>query len=116
MASTRNRNTAGNYKLEQNINTGQLQYFEYVNSTVPLQTLYPGNGLLMGQIGHSGLSYNGADIESYLRGIGSTNLVEPQTDPVPQYKSLKSLNIINRIPMIIPEPLVVKSGERYPIS
>ena len=116
MASTRNRNTEGNYKLEQDINIGQGKYFTYENSRVPVQTLYPGNGLLMGQVGYSGLAYNGTDIESFLRGIGSTNLVEPNTEPIPQYKSLKSLNLFVHNPTIIPEPLVVKSGERYPIQ
>lgn len=116
MASTRNKNTLGNYHLEQNMNVGQREYPVFVNSTVPIQTLYPGNGLLMGQIGYSGLSHNGTDIESYLRGIGSTNLVEPSIDPIPRYKSLQSLNIIDRTPLIIPEPLVIKRGERYPIQ
>lgn len=115
MASTRNRNTSGNYHLEQNMNVGQSEYFTYVNSTVPVKTLYPGNGLMMGQVGYSRLSHNGTDIESYLRGIGSTNLVEPVIHPVPQYKSIQSLNIFERNPLIIPEPLVVKHGERYPI-
>lgn len=115
MASTRNRNTDGNYKLEQNINTGQSQYFTYENSTVPVQTLYPGNGLLTGKVGYNKLAYNGTDIESFLRGIGSTNLVEPNIKVNPQYKSLKSLNLFVHNPIIIPEPLVIKSGERYPI-
>lgn len=116
MASTRNRNTPGNYKLEQNMNTGQRKYVEYTHSTIPVQTMYPGDGLLMGQLGHSGLSHNGTDIESYLRGIGSTNLVEPNIDPIPQNKSLQSLNIINRMPMFIPEPLVVKIDQRYSVQ
>jgi hypothetical protein len=113
MASTRNRNTTGNYKLEQNINKGQAIYFTNTLYSVPVETCLPGDGLLTGRIGHNTLSYNGNDIESFLFGIGSTNLEEIKPDPIPQIKTLKSLNIINRSPVIIPEPLVIKTGQRY---
>ena len=116
MASTRNRNTLGNYKLEQNINNNQCIYFTNTNYSIPAQTNFPGNGLLQGRIAHNTLSYNGNDIESFLFGIGSTNLEEPKIETTPQYKSLKSLNIIDRIPIIIPEPLVVQTGQRHYIN
>ena len=115
MSSTNNRNTPGNYKLEQTMNHGQFTHFTYVNSVIPVKTLYPGNGLIHGRIGNSELSYNGTDIESFLKGIGSTNLVDPYIKPTPQFKPIKCLDIMTRIPLIMPEHLMVKSGERYPI-
>lgn len=113
MSSTSSRNTPGNYRLEQNINNGQLNYGTYVNYGVPVKTLTPGNGLLHGRVWCQELAYNGIDLESNLWGIGTTNLVEPYFAPTPQFKPTKSLDVAARIPIIIPEPLVVRSGERY---
>lgn len=115
MSSTSSRNTPGNYQLEQNINMGQLKYDTYVNYGVPVKTLTPGNGLLPGRVWCQELAYNGIDLESNLWGIGSTNLVEPYIAPTPQFKPTKSLDISTRIPLIIPEPLAVKTDNRYPI-
>jgi hypothetical protein len=115
MSSTSSRNTPGNYRLEQNINNGQLNYETYVNYGVPIKTFTPGNGLLPGRVWCQELAYNGIDLESNLWGIGSTNLVEPYFAPTPQFKPMQNLDVASRIPLIIPKPLVVKSGERYPI-
>ena len=115
MASSSSRNTPGNYRLEQTINNGQLNYETYTNFGVPVKTFMPGNGLLHGRVWCQELAYNGVDIESDLRGIGTTNLVEPYFAPTPQFKPTKSLDVANRIPLIIPEPLAVKSDQRYPI-
>jgi len=49
MAGTRNKNTPGDYKLEQNNNTGIITYNTYKHSAygAPQQTNFAGNGLLM---------------------------------------------------------------------
>ena len=112
MSSTSSKNTPGNYRLEQNINDNFGTYCTYVNYGVPSQTNFPGNGLLTGRMAPSDLAYNGRDVESFLWGIGSTNLVEARTPTTPQIKQLQSLNIIDRIPIMVPEPLVVKKDQR----
>ena len=115
MSSTSNRNTPGNYSLENRMNNEQCIYSTYTNFGVPTKTFTPGNGLLHGRVWCQELAYNGIDIESHLRGIGSTNLMEPYIPPTSQFKPMQSLDVAARIPIIIPEPLVVKTGERYPI-
>ena len=117
MASTRNKNTLGDYKLEQRNNTEIREYNTYENSAygAAQQTNFAGDGLLMGRIAAVQLSNNSCDIESQLFGIGSTNLVIPKEFVEPSIKSLQSLTIIDRLPVLVPEPLVVEKNQRpYP--
>ena len=118
MASTRNRNTPGNYCLEQK----QYQHFEnytlYPNSQygAAYNTRLPGNGLLPGQIPWNKLSYNAPDTESFLLGINSTNLVNPAPCFVPEISKLSSANIYDNKPIYMPEPLVMEKNQRpFPI-
>ena len=78
MASTRNKNTPGNYRLEQYSLNQNIDWKLYEHSSCgrATQTNLPGNGILTGRMSNNELSNNACDIESYLRGIGSTNLVE----------------------------------------
>lgn len=112
MASTRNRNTQGDYKLEQRTNVGIAAYSAYATFGQPVQTHFPGNGLLTGRMASENLSANSCDIESQLFGIGSTNLVSQQTPADAEIKSLQSLNVIDKLQVFIPEPLVVEKNQR----
>jgi len=114
MAGTRNKNTPGDYKLEQNNNIGIIEYNTYKHSSygAPQQTNFAGDGLLMGRIASAQLSNNYCDIESQLFGIGSTNLVTPKGETTPSIRKLDSLSIIDRLPVIVPEPLVVEGNQR----
>lgn len=117
MAGTRNRNTPGDYKLEQNNNTGIITYNTYKNSAygAPQQSNFAGDGLLMGRITADQLSNNYCDIESQLFGIGSTNLVMPKGETIPDIRKHQSLSIIDRLPLVVPQPLVVEGNQRpYP--
>jgi len=107
MASTRNRNTPGNYCLEQREYKQSENYTLYPNSQygAAYNTRLPGNGLLPAQIPWNKLSYNAADTESFLFGINSTNLVK-----------LDSSNIYEKKPTFIPEPLVIEKNQRpFPV-
>jgi len=68
--------------------------------------------LIGGRIRARDLAHNACDIESFLRGIGSTNLVNPQAPVTPQVKPLESLNIIHKKQMVVPEPLIVEPNQR----
>ena len=93
MSSTRDRNNPSNYELEQQALKKQADYLTYIHSSSgkPLKTRFPGNGLLTGRIAASELSANACDIESFLYGIGTTNLVKSKPPPVGQIRELESL-------------------------
>jgi hypothetical protein len=119
MASTRNLNTPGDYKMENQMYENNLNYLIDKNNMygVPKDTYFPGNGLLMGRIASENLANNYCDIESELFGIGSTNLVNPKPEVKPDIYSFKNLNIMNRVKMVIPEPLKINENQRpYPMK
>lgn len=117
MASTRNKNTPGNYCMEQWSLGKSSAFSTYKDSVVPLQSMYAGDGLLPGRMGNPVLAKNPEDIESFLFGIGSTNLVTPKSELRPELNNLPSLDMIDRIPLILPEVLVIERNQRqYPMK
>lgn len=114
MASTRNNNTQGNYYLEQKEFKQSENYTLYENSQygAAYLTRLPGNGLNPAQIPWNKLSNNAVEIESFLLGINSTNLVKPEPPLVAQLNYLDSTNIFNMDPVLMPEPLVVLKSQR----
>jgi hypothetical protein len=114
MASTRNNNTPGNYCLQQRDYAHARGYTGYINSAYgdAYDTRLPGNGLNPAQIPWNKLSNNSADIESFLFGINSTNLVNPAPPLTPQLTCLKTANVFETKPVYIPEPLVVEKRQR----
>lgn len=118
MASTRNKNTTGNYNLQQRQYNQFENYTLYPNSQYgsAYNTRLPGNGLLPAQIPWNKLSYNAPDTESFLFGINSTNLVNPAPCFVPEIAKLDSTNIFDKGHVYIPEPLVIEKNQRpFPI-
>ena len=118
MASTRNKNTPGNYCLEQKEFSNSQQYTLYPHSQYgsAYSTMLPGNGLLAGQVPWNKMSHNAADIESNLFGINSTNLVNPTPCFVPELTKLDTANIYEKGNILMPQPLVVEKSQRpYPI-
>ena len=114
MSSTRNRNTPGNYCMEQKEYKQFETYTMYPNSQygAAVNTRFAGNGLLPAQITWNKLSYNAADTESFLFGINSTNLVNPAPTFVPEITQISSVNIYEKGPVFIPEPLVIEKNQR----
>jgi hypothetical protein len=114
MASTRNLNTPGDYKMEQKSFKDKMDYLTDKNNNygTPKDIYFAGNGLLMGRIASESLSNNYCDVESFLRGIGSTNLVDPVSEVKPEIRPYQSLSIMNRVSMIMPEPLTVMKNQR----
>ena len=118
MASTRNKNTPGDYRLEQSQYKNSETYKLYENSQygVAYDTRLPGNGLLPGQISWSQLSHNYSDTESFLLGINSTNLVNPEPSFHPKPKELESANIFNKGATMVPNPLIIEKNQRpFPV-
>jgi hypothetical protein len=116
MASTRNINTPGNYALEEKQYKHAQQYSLYKNSQYgeAYSTKMPGNGLLPGQLPANQLSRNPTEIESFLFGINSTNLVNPEPPLVPELKCLETANIYKKPANIMPLPLVIEKNRPFP--
>ena len=114
MASTRNKNTAGNYQLEQwSLEQSRMhQAYLYQPNGQAITTHIPGNGLLNSWLPRTQLSNNSVDVESFLRGTGTTNLVQPKADVTPQITPLASLSVADRTPMVTPKPLYIESNQR----
>ena len=118
MASTRNKNTPGNYCLDNRQNTGSEAWQLYTNGAngYAFDTRLPGNGLNPGQFPWSKLSHNPADIESFLFGINSTNLVSPAPPLTPELICLKTANVFKTSPVIMPIPQAIPKNQRpFPI-
>jgi hypothetical protein len=118
MASTRNKNTSVNFKLEQLQNSLAKDYTTYKHSAYgeAVNTNLPGNGLNPGQLPGNTLSYNAADIESFLFGINSTNLVNPAPTFTPELKNLNTVNIFESTPTYLPNPLIIHEKQRPQFS
>jgi hypothetical protein len=114
MASTRSKNNEADYNLEQKSNTGLCNYLtsQQNNYGNPVTTHFAGDGLLQGRIAPRQLSSNACDIESQLFGIGTSNMVIKKPNVSPDIHTIQSLNIINRLPVLLPEPLIVENGQR----
>jgi len=133
MASTNKKNSIGNYSLEQYSLKKQNEYKLYGNAPNgrAINTHFAGNGLLGGRVAPTELSYHSADIESFLRGVGSSNLV---TDREPVYgeletgfirdlgktlgvggtpiKNIASLNLFENPTVFVPSPIKMEREPR----
>jgi hypothetical protein len=114
MASTRNLNTTLNYNLQQRQYRHSENYTLYPNSQygVAYSTKMPGNGANPAQLPRDALSRNPVEIESFLFGINSTNLVNPAPPLTPQLKCLPVANFFETPEVLMPEPLTVEKYQR----
>jgi len=115
MASTRNKNQQGDYRVEQLANNQQLSYNTNKEYGIAKQTYLAGDGLIQGRVPDHLLARNPQDIESFLFGINSTNLVKPQGPLSAQLKCISSASIINKVPLIMPDDLNMQPDQRQPI-
>jgi hypothetical protein len=118
MTSTRNKNTSGDYCLQQNSYDQFLQYAQFKNSQtgVAYKNAIPCLGITPSHMPREVFSTNSIEIESSLFGINSTNLVNPQMPIKPKLNILPSISYFDRTITYIPEPLVVEKNQRpYPI-
>ena len=114
MASTRNKNTSGNYAAERFAQEKTHRELMYLHASrgQAIQTSLPGDGLLQGRVPGRDLARNDCDIESFLFGIGSTNLETPIGPVTPEIVSLQSINVMRKIPMVTPKALGVELDHR----
>ena len=115
MASTRNRNTPGDYKLEKGAYQNACNYNTYATYGVPTASYFPGLGIAGAKMANTELASNSCDVESDLFGIGANNLETPQPKVVPNAKTPNSLNFSDRVPFYMPKPLEVDTGIQRPL-
>lgn len=112
MSSTRNKNMPGDYQLESRAYLEQSAYSTYEPYGHQATTYFPGDGLFGAKISNAQLSQNYCDIESELRGIGTSNLVEPKPQVYAKINTLKSMTFMDRIPLVMPPAIVIQNNER----
>ena len=114
MASTRNNNTPGNYCLQQRSISLAEKYNVYRNSSCgrAYTTKLPCMGITPSHMPKDTLSYNPVEIESYLFVINANNLVQPQPPVKPELHTIPEISFFNRLPIIMPKPLVVENKQR----
>ena len=118
MASTRNKNMPSDYCLQQKSYSLANKYVNYQHSSygAPNKTAVPCVGITPSHMSYDAFSRNGIEIESALRGINSTNLVNPQSPTNPQIKTLSFQPFFSRMQTIMPDPLVIEGNQRpFPI-
>jgi len=114
MTSTRNNNTPGNYNLEQKKYNSIRNYETFINSqygmaySPALSTL----GINPSHMPRETFSSNSIDVESALFGINSTNLVSPQKPVNPEIKKIPTISFFERLPLFMPNPLVIENKQR----
>ena len=112
MASTRNRNTLGDYQAQQRQFEQKVEYNTNKSYGQPQQSYLPGNGLGAAPMCRDALAHNACDVESELFGIGSSNLVEPRAPVKPELKNLKSLDICDKPTTFVVEPRIINKNQR----
>lgn len=115
MTSTRNNNSLGDYESSISAIQKQAEYTTFIHGPqgAAQQTQFPGQGLVAGRFAPTSLSHNACDIESFLYGIGSVNLVNPAPIIIPNIKRLRSLDMFEKAPTLMPETLTVAQNQRY---
>ena len=120
MASTRNKNTRSDFKIEQNVQNLARNYVAFENSyagkAYAPALAYESVGILPTKMSREHFAQNSVDIESALFGINSTNLVKPQKPIKPELKRVPTSKFFDRLPVHMPKPLVIENEQRpYPI-
>lgn len=111
--STQNRNSAADYACEQRQNLDILNYQTFKPYTKTEKNYYFSIGSVP-QTPREHLSHNSVDTESFLRNIGTTNLVSPKPEFVNYDRSSarKDGLFYDTSNLIMPKPLVVFKNQR----
>ena len=112
MASTRNKNTYGNYCTDERQVQKQEDWFmtnyKYVNPKPAL----PCSGINVQHMPATLLSTNSVDIENYLYGISANNFVNPVAKLVPELSTLQPVSFFETPNLYIPVLPPFLTGQR----
>jgi len=93
-----------NYAMEQKRNKSLVEYRFFENSPngPAITTHLQGNGLGIAKLPPNLLSENYMDIDSFLKGIGSSNFIHPQPTIRPYFKQNNFLHMHQQEPVLLP--------------
>tara|TARA_Y100000389_G_scaffold35380_1_gene30061 strand:+ start:491 stop:859 length:369 start_codon:yes stop_codon:yes gene_type:complete len=118
MASTRNRNTKGDYLQEGISNQKNFSYTTYQHSQYGKPDNFldvyklPNSTQATRSVGLENLSHNPIDIDSYLKGISATNLEKPTPKRAAHLKEYSSIDFYNRVPLLLPDEVKTDQKQR----
>lgn len=112
MSSTRLKNQPGEYKLEQQRNQYTCANRLSKHRTISNHTSLPELGFNVSYLPNHLLAKNAVDIESNLFGVGSTNLVNPNTPVEPDLNTLQSIAFFEKPEFVLPIPFVHSTNQR----
>ena len=115
MASTSNKNTPGDYCLQQRTFELNNHYNTYANSQLGMAYnpgLPCGGSAPASHMSREQLSYNPVEIECALFGIGSTNLAKQQQPVFAKFKRLPATSFFPRERVVLPVPFVIEKNQR----
>lgn len=112
MSSTRNKNCSVDYACEQRSLQNTAAHIINPDRRFASSNAMPCFGINMGSMPNSVLAKNATDIESRLFGVGSSNLVKPQAQCVPQTNTLPFAQYFDRPKFVMPDPLVIEKNQR----
>jgi len=112
MSSTRMKNSQHNYNLEYLQNSSVC-----LNRVSPIRNYaydnaMPDAGILAGPMPGNAITKNCVDIETQLRGIGSSDLTTQRKQYAPETYNRNNIAFFERPDVILPDPLVIRKGER----
>ena len=116
MSSTRIKNDKNDFNwdlgMQKSVSDGAILHNRAYASNIGM----PQEGILMGQMQNNILSNNATDIESYLKGINSTNLVEERKPVKPELNKFNQIDFYDKSnKVLLPKQLVVEKNQRFNI-
>lgn len=115
MASTRAKNAPMTYACWKASNDRAQQYTLLAAQTTPNTVAHPGLGLVGSKMPSFALASNSTDLESALRGLGSSGLEISKLEPHDGRYDHPSQNIHKQTTVYLPDPLVVQPDPRFTI-
>ena len=112
MSSTRNKNTTGNYNLQQKGIRLIDNYNTFINSSRPTKNNLPCFGFNPSYMPRDAFSNNSIDIETTLFGINSSNLVEHKEPIKPLLIKNDTIKFFDRLPLILPKQYKINENQR----
>tara|TARA_B100000795_G_scaffold35514_1_gene23429 strand:- start:105 stop:473 length:369 start_codon:yes stop_codon:yes gene_type:complete len=116
MASTSLKNLPGIYCRETSANNQNSEYLVCKDKKIPKKSVFPDLGINVGNMAgaytHGVLSNNTADLESYLFGIGTSNLVKTFQKPTQKLNRLDNLKFFEKPGYNMPKPMVIENRQR----